>query len=228
VHKVKLFPLSLSSAAFNWFTLLAPNSVSTWAGLEEKFHEYFYNRETELKLSDLTAVQQKYSESVVEYIKRFRETCNKCYSLTVRGRDLADLALAGLSLYLREELEGMDLTNVNQVLQHVVAYENRARDNHSNNQFREASKEMDRGSVGLVEDNVNIDEDTEICVAEWVDTTKSKPMMCSFLKPGPEKKDEMCFTFDVTKCDKLFEVLLQHNVIKLKEGHINPMAEQLA
>jgi hypothetical protein len=73
VHKVKLFPLSLSSAAFNWFTLLAPNSVSTWACLEEKFHEYFYNRETELKLSDLTAVQQKYSESVVEYIKRFRD-----------------------------------------------------------------------------------------------------------------------------------------------------------
>jgi hypothetical protein len=77
VHRVKLFPLSLSSTAFNWFTSLAPNSVSTWASLEERFHEYFYNGETELKLSDLTAVRQKYAETVTEYIKRFRETRNK-------------------------------------------------------------------------------------------------------------------------------------------------------
>jgi hypothetical protein len=117
VHRVKLFPLSLSSTAFNWFTSLAPNSVSTWASLEERFHEYFYNGETELKLSDLTAVRQKYAETVTEYIKRFRETRNKCYSLTNREKDLADLALAGLSTYLREKLEGTDFVDVNQVMQ---------------------------------------------------------------------------------------------------------------
>jgi hypothetical protein len=33
--------------------------VSTWAGLEERFHKYFYNGETELKLSDLAAVRKK-------------------------------------------------------------------------------------------------------------------------------------------------------------------------
>ena len=57
VHKVKLFHLSLSGVAFNWFTSLAPNnSINTWVELEEKFHEYFYNGETELKLSNLTSV----------------------------------------------------------------------------------------------------------------------------------------------------------------------------
>jgi hypothetical protein len=45
--------------AFNWFTSLAPNSVTTWAGLEEKIHDYFYKGETKLKLSDLMAVRQK-------------------------------------------------------------------------------------------------------------------------------------------------------------------------
>jgi hypothetical protein len=59
VHKVKLFPISLSGTTFNWFTSLAPNSVNTWAGLEERFLEYFYNGETEIKLSDLTTVRQK-------------------------------------------------------------------------------------------------------------------------------------------------------------------------
>jgi hypothetical protein len=29
VHKIRLFPLSLSGMAFNWFTSLAPNSIDT-------------------------------------------------------------------------------------------------------------------------------------------------------------------------------------------------------
>jgi hypothetical protein len=61
VHKVKLFPLSLSSTTFNWFVSLAPNSVDTWACLEQKFHDYFYNDETGLRLSHLTSVKQKYT-----------------------------------------------------------------------------------------------------------------------------------------------------------------------
>jgi hypothetical protein len=89
VHRVKLFPLSLSRIALNWFTSLAPNSTNTWAEIEDKFHKYFYNGETELKLSYLTTVRQKYIETVAEYIKQFRGTRNKCYSLTIREKDLA-------------------------------------------------------------------------------------------------------------------------------------------
>jgi hypothetical protein len=36
-----MFPLSLSRTGFTWFTSLAPNSIFTWAQLEQKFHEYF-------------------------------------------------------------------------------------------------------------------------------------------------------------------------------------------
>jgi hypothetical protein len=50
VHKVRLFPLSLAGIAFNWFTSLPAKSVDTWANLEQKFHEYFYNGEVELRL----------------------------------------------------------------------------------------------------------------------------------------------------------------------------------
>jgi hypothetical protein len=56
VHRVRLFPLSLSGTAFNWFTSLSPNSIDNWSSLEQKFHEYFYNGEVELRLSDLMAV----------------------------------------------------------------------------------------------------------------------------------------------------------------------------
>jgi hypothetical protein len=34
VHKIRMFPLSLTGAAFNWFTSLPPNSIDSWASLE--------------------------------------------------------------------------------------------------------------------------------------------------------------------------------------------------
>jgi hypothetical protein len=95
VHMVHLFPLSLSGTAFNWFTSLSPNSVDNWPSLEQKFHEYFYNGEVELRLSDLTAVRQRYSEMASENIRWFKETRNKCYNLTIGEKILRFCLLQG-------------------------------------------------------------------------------------------------------------------------------------
>jgi hypothetical protein len=51
-------------------------------------------------------------------------------------------------------------------------------------------------------------DDAEVCVLEWVDTLKGKPMASSFLRPGPGKREGMRFTFDVSKCLRLFDMLL--------------------
>jgi hypothetical protein len=37
----------------------------------------------------------------------------------------------------------------------------------------------------------------------------------------------MKYIFDISKCDKLFDVLLQNNVIRLRDGHVIPSLEQL-
>jgi hypothetical protein len=110
MHKVRLFPLSLTGTTFNWFVLLAPNSVGSWEHLEQKFHDYFYNGEFKLRLSHLAAVKQKYNETVTEYMRRFREAKNKCYSLTIGERDLVELAFAGLTTSLKDRMEGQEFT----------------------------------------------------------------------------------------------------------------------
>ena len=81
--RVRLFPLSLSGSAFTWFTTMPPNSVNTWAELETKFHDYFSNGSLELRISDLTSVSQKFNKPVVNYIRRFREVRNRCYSVAL-------------------------------------------------------------------------------------------------------------------------------------------------
>jgi hypothetical protein len=80
--------------------------------------------------------------------------------------------------------------------------------------------------VNLVGKELVDDSDAEICVTEWVDTPR--PISCSFLKPNEAKRDEMRYTFDVSKCDKLFDILVQGGVIRLKEGHVISAADLIA
>jgi hypothetical protein len=78
-----MFLLSLTGAAFKWFTSLPPNSIDSWVSLEQKLHDYFYNGEVELRLSDLTSLRQKHTETVFDYLRRFREVRDRCYNLTI-------------------------------------------------------------------------------------------------------------------------------------------------
>jgi hypothetical protein len=61
----------------------------------------------------------------------------------------------------------------------------------------------------MVDDESTSDSDAKVCVAKWVDTLKDRPITCPFLKPNTGKKEEVKYTFDVSKCDKLFDVLVR-------------------
>jgi hypothetical protein len=210
VHKIQLLPLSLLRLVFGGFTSLAPNSIDNWPTLKQKFHEYFYNGEAELRLSNLTTVRQKHNDIVPEYLWRLRETKNTCYNLTIGEKDLADLAFLGFSSYLRQQLEGHEFFDVNQVLQRTMVYKNRAKDQKAYSRFRDnGHKDREKGGVNYLEDNPASDEEGEVCVAEWVDMPRDKPISCSLLRQGAGRKDEVKYTFDVSKCDRLFDVLVK-------------------
>jgi len=94
--RVRLFSSSLSGSAFTWFISLPPNSVITWANLEKQFHKYFFSGVHEKKLTDLVRLRQRNDESVESFVQRLRDVKNKCYSLVLDDRQLADLAFQGL------------------------------------------------------------------------------------------------------------------------------------
>jgi hypothetical protein len=121
--KVRLFSLSLTGTAFSWFSSLSPNSIDSWEQLEHKFHDHFYSPENELKLSDLTSVRQSHDESVSDYIRRFRDTKNRCFNLMISERDMTDLAFNGLCSYLQEKLDGHTFITLFQLQQKASAQE---------------------------------------------------------------------------------------------------------
>jgi hypothetical protein len=52
------------------------------------------------------SLRQKYTKTISVYLRWFREVRNLCYNLTVAKKDLANLAFAGLTPYLRDKLDG--------------------------------------------------------------------------------------------------------------------------
>jgi hypothetical protein len=72
------------------------------------------------------------------------------------------------------------------------------------------------------------DKDADMCVAKWSWGSRSKPFVCSTLKSASKSwQEKMCYTFDVAKCDRIFDYLLQEKQIKLPINHVIPSSEQL-
>jgi hypothetical protein len=74
-----------------------------------------YFGDTELRLSHLTAIKQKHNEHAANYIRRFRDTRNRCFNLNISDKDLADLAYLGLTPHLKEKLGSHVFSDVSQI-----------------------------------------------------------------------------------------------------------------
>nr|ABA97752.2 retrotransposon protein, putative, unclassified [Oryza sativa Japonica Group] len=184
--------------------------------------------ETELRLCDLTSVKQKYNEPAVDYIKRIRDVRNQCYSLNITDRDLAGLAFNGLIAPLRERLDGQQFLDVSQLMQKALAQESWVKDNKKFVRPYEKKPNVNFIDYPEASDSEGKD-DHDMYVAEWSWTNKNKPFVCSNLMPTPCKyrQSEVKYSFDVAKCDKIFDYLLQEKQIRLPKGHIVPSQEEL-
>ena len=70
------------------------------------------------------------------------------------------------------------------------------------------------------------DEDKEVYATEFVWPASAKPCICMSLKPTQSnRQEEMKFTFDVSKCDRIFDELLRLGHLKIT--HVIPPLEEL-
>jgi len=93
----------LSGSAFTWFISLPPTSVITSADLENQFHKYFFSGVHEKKITDLVTLRQHNDESVESFVQRLQDVKNKCYSLVLDDRQLANLAFQGLLPHIKDK-----------------------------------------------------------------------------------------------------------------------------
>jgi hypothetical protein len=71
-------------------------------------------------------------------------------------------------------------------------------------------------NVDMIEyDSNSSDDKNEVYVAEFVWPSKSKASSCASLKPATKgREEELKFTFDVSKCDCIFDELLKLGTLR--------------
>jgi hypothetical protein len=133
-------------------------------------------------------------------------------------KQLAGLAFNVLRYYLKERLEGIQFFTLAQLHQRALACES---------QSKETAKTI-RHNVYIVEcdQSSSDDESTEVYTAEMVWPKQAKSSACSSLHLVQKKRqEEVKFTFNVGKCDKIFDELLKNGNIKI--NHIVLSTEEL-
>jgi hypothetical protein len=214
--RVRYFPASLTGAAFQWFSSLPPQSVSTWKELERKFHAHYFSGSSEKKLIDLATLKQRHSETPLELLRRFREVKGMCFSLNLPDDQLADMAVARMLPAVREKLFGMEFDNLGRLSQKLSLMSNQAygfkKDARFGKQHDVAdiyNKFLDKAD--LMEDS---DDDQDVAAAEIMWGKEPLTMNQRWVK-----QTKGTYDFDITKADKLFELLVKEGRIRLPEGH---------
>jgi hypothetical protein len=189
--RIRLFSLSLSGPAFSWFSLFPANCIIKWSDLEQQFHNYFFYGIHEMKITDLTRLKQRNDVTIAGFIQRFREVRNKCYSLNLGDKQLAELAFQGLLPTLREKYASHDFESLSQLVSRMSQETTRSYEPRKNFQKK----------VSYVDYYDSEDEDNMIGLTGWVKGKKT--VSYPFGKKEPEK-----FGFDITKANKIFDLLL--------------------
>ena len=80
---------------------------------------------------------------------------------------------------------------------------------------KDAKFKPDHLSMHVLQGESSDDEGNEVYAAQFVWSSNDKPSTCASLKPiSKNRHDEVKFTFDVTKCDRIFYELAKLGKIK--------------
>ncbi|WJX89442.1 hypothetical protein P8452_71441 [Trifolium repens] len=192
--RMKYFPNSLTKNAFTWFTTLPPHSIFNWNQLERVFHEQFYMGQSKISLKELASVRRKTPESIDDYLNRFR---------LLKARDMAQLADRVRQI---ERLRAEKARNSKYHKKEKVAY---VETHDSDQEYDVSYEDVEQGEIDLAE------------------LKPGPPYTCKLLKPSNGKNPvqpkndkyvSKTYTFDITKCDEIFDLLVTDGQIVVPKG----------
>jgi hypothetical protein len=126
---------------------------------------------------------------MAEYIQRFREVKNRCYSTRISEIEAVELASLGLLKLIIDLAFQLEFNSLVHLVQKLTTYEQR---------HLELYQDRFKRQVTLIntEDAEDSRDDQEVTVAEW--TRGANPVSCKWVKQqGPTKG----FDFDVSKVE---------------------------
>ncbi|XP_050877863.1 uncharacterized protein LOC127081677 [Lathyrus oleraceus] len=216
ISPVKNFHSSLTKAAFTWFTSLVPSSIDSWAKLEKKFHEQFYEGHPKISLAELSSIKRRFAESIYDYLNRFRSLKARCFT-QVPEHELVQIAAGGLDYSIRKKIDPTFVKSMSQLADRVRHLEQLRLEKIRHNKSK-------KEKVAFVE----YDPTDPIHEADYASSTELE-IDVDELKPGAAyecrslllaqgknpvennpKFPSKTFTFDVSKCEEIFDLLVKY------------------
>jgi len=190
--------------------------------------------QSKISLKELASVRRKTAGSIDDYLNRFRLLKARCFA-QVPEHELVEMAAGGLDYSIRKKLDTQYLRDMAQLADRVRQVERLKAEK------ERASKYGKKEKVAYVDTNdsdqdFDIDwnhvEESEVNIAEL---KPGPPFVCKFLKPSNGKNHEepkndrfvsKTYTFDVTKCDEIFDLLVNEGIMIVPKGLKLPHLEQ--
>ena len=163
-------------------------------------------------------VKRKFSEPIDDYLNKFHLLKARCFT-QVPEHELVEMAARGLDFSIRKKLDPHYLRDMEQLADRVRQVERlkteKARAKQSHRKERVAYIEACSDEREVEEDFSEVEEH-EIDLAEL---KQGPPYPCKMLTPAngknpvePERSDKFprkSYTFDITKCDEIFDLLVK-------------------
>ena len=121
----------------------------------------------EKKLVDLMSLRQRANETPMEYLRRFRETKNLCYSLNLSDDQLPGMAISGMQPIVREKLFGMEFEDHGQLSHRLAMMSNQAQGFRRDNRFQKSTAAIEMYQKFL-EAAEEFEDEEEVATAELV------------------------------------------------------------
>ena len=137
--------------------------------------------------------------------------------MVLSDQQLADAAFNGLLPHIKDKYASQEFESISQIASRMTG------ETRPETRSYESKKPFQK-KINYVEYSANDESEEEqetVASAEWIQNSK-KPVTCPFGKKEPES-----YGFDITKADKIFDLLLSEGLIKLKPYHKIPSEDEL-
>ncbi|XP_051118544.1 uncharacterized protein LOC127242877 [Andrographis paniculata] len=198
---------------FSWFTNLPPGQLQTWEGLEATFHARFFNPLPTVSLTYLLEIRQMPEETAYQFIERVRLMKGRCPTI-IEESEMTNLVVRNMHSRLREALTAHEVQDLASLASKAGRLESLFREKEHN--FRR-NRVQQMASVDT--EIYSPDEEQRNIIEEMTaEIVSGKPYVCSKLKPLPGTEEREQPTFDVSKADEIFDILLADRQIRIPKG----------
>ncbi|CAL9021211.1 unnamed protein product, partial [Prunus brigantina] len=218
-HKLRLFVHSLTGAAFSWFINLPPNST---------------NRE--ITVAELARMSQATDESPCDYLQRFK-TCRNWCRTSLPEREFVKMAEEGLEFEYRKKFQGIEFRDMHDLINKVERYASLLKEEM---QKKTASKGTYYRNpiVSYAEADGPTEAESEGIEVSSAEVKIDEPFICKGLVKADNSRTKIpdakfatretkAYTFDLTRAEAIFDLLLTEKKVKLSFGHKIPKPEEL-